>query len=58
MQLMRDTGMYMSTINGVSTTKYSYQGVINTIGSFIVGPARVVHQQTEYISSPVYFNGG
>src|SRR5436190_23408584 len=41
------TGMYMSTINGVSMTKYTYQARIDHPGSYHIGPARVMHQQKE-----------
>jgi hypothetical protein len=49
----RSSGMYMSTINGVSTTKYTYQAVAHKTGSYSIGPAHFVHKQTEYVSSPV-----
>ncbi len=49
----RRTGMYMSTINGVSTTKYTYQVRIDKPGNYTVGPARLMHQQKELISNVV-----
>lgn len=52
------TGMYMSTINGVSTTKYSYQVTINQPGSYTIGPARLVHQQQELLSDVVTVTAG
>ena len=47
------TGMYMSTINGVSMTKYTYQARIDHPGSYHIGPARVMHQQKELASNIV-----
>jgi hypothetical protein len=44
------TGMYMSSINGKATTRYSYQVRIDTLGSYILGPAIVHHQQQEFVS--------
>jgi BatD DUF11 like domain len=38
------TGLFMSTINGVSTTKYSYKVRIDEIGTFQLGPAIVMYQ--------------
>ena len=47
----RRTGMYMSSINGVSTTKYTYQVRIDKPGKYIIGPARLKHQQQEFVSN-------
>jgi len=47
------TGMYMSSINGKSTTRYSYHVRIDTLGSYLLGPAIVSHQQQEFISNQV-----
>lgn len=47
------TGMYMSTINGRSSTRYSYQVRIDTVGSYTIGPAVVHYQQQELISNVV-----
>jgi hypothetical protein len=47
----RRTGMYMSSINGRSTTRYSYQVRIDKLGSYILGPAVLTHQQQEHISN-------
>lgn len=52
------TGMYMSTINGVSTTKYTYQVTINQPGNYSIGPARLVHQQQELLSDVVRITAG
>ncbi len=52
------TGMYMSTINGVSTTKYSYQVTINKPGTYTIGPAHLVHQQQELVSDAVTLTAG
>src|SRR5438552_2100520 len=46
----RRTGMYMSSINGVSTTKYTYHVRIDQEGTYTIGPARLMHQQQELIS--------
>lgn len=45
------TGMYMSSINGVSTTKYTYHVRIDQPGNYTIGPARLVHQQQEFLSN-------
>lgn len=47
------TGMYMSSVNGKSTTRYSYQVRIDKLGSFILGPAVVHHQQQEMQSNQI-----
>lgn len=52
----RQSGSYMSSINGKSTARYSYQVHIDTIGSYILGPAVVTHQQQEFISNEVSVN--
>lgn len=49
----RRSGMYMSSINGVSTTKYTYQVRIDHPGSYTIGPARLIHNQQEMISDSV-----
>ncbi len=38
------TGLFISTINGESTTKYSYKVRIDEIGNFQIGPAIVMYQ--------------
>ncbi len=47
------TGVAMTSINGKSNTRYSYQVRIDTLGSYIIGPAVVHHQQQEFISNTV-----
>jgi len=47
------TGMYMSSINGKSTTRYSYQVRIDTIGTYTLGPAIVHNQQNQSVSNEV-----
>ena len=49
----RQSGSYMSSINGKSTARYSYQVRIDTMGSYVLGPAVVTHQQQEFISNEV-----
>lgn len=49
----RRTGVYMSSINGVSSTKYSYQVRINQLGTYTIGPARIHHNGVEMISDAV-----
>lgn len=51
--IAKRTGMYMSSVNGKSTTRYSYQVRIDTLGSFILGPAVVHHQQQEMQSNQI-----
>lgn len=51
--VVRQSGSYMSSINGKSTARYSYQVRIDTIGSYILGPAVITHQQQEFISNDV-----
>src|SRR5437773_9781974 len=47
------TGMYMSSINGTSTTKYTYQIRIDQPGNYTIGPARLMHQKQELISNTI-----
>lgn len=47
----RQSGSYMSSINGRSTARYSYQVRIDTLGSYILGPAIVTQQQQELVSN-------
>jgi hypothetical protein len=49
----RQSGSYMSSINGKSTARYSYQVRIDTIGSYVLGPATITHQQQEQVSNEV-----
>ena len=49
--VVRRTGMYMSSINGASTTKYTYQVRADNLGTYHVGPARVVHERQELLSN-------
>jgi hypothetical protein len=48
---VKRTGTHMTSINGKSTTRYSYHIRIDTLGSYILGPAIVRHQQQELISN-------
>lgn len=50
---VRRTGMYMSSINGASTTKYTYQVRADNLGTYHVGPARVVHEKRELLSNVI-----
>jgi hypothetical protein len=47
----RQSGTYMSSINGKSTARYSYQVRIDTVGSYVLGPAVLQHQQQEFVSN-------
>src|SRR4030095_919910 len=47
------TGMYMSSINGKSTTRYSYHVRIDSIGTYTIGPAVVHYQQNQSVSNEV-----
>jgi len=47
------TGYYMSSINGKSTTKFSFQVRIDEPGEFTIGPAIISHQQKKYESDCV-----
>lgn len=47
----RQSGSYMSSVNGKATARYSYQVRIDTIGSYVLGPATVVHQQQPLVSN-------
>lgn len=49
----RQSGSYMSSINGKATARYSYQVRIDTIGSYILGPATITHQQQQLVSNEV-----
>ena len=49
----RQSGSYMSSINGKSTARYSYQVRIDKIGSYLLGPAVVTHKQQELVSNQV-----
>lgn len=46
-------GTYMSSINGKSITRYSYQVRIDTLGTHLIGPAIVRHKNQELISNQV-----
>ncbi|HEX4069398.1 MAG TPA: BatD family protein [Candidatus Babeliales bacterium] len=47
----RQCGSYMSSVNGKATARYSYQVRIDKIGSYVLGPATVIHQQQTIISN-------
>ncbi len=47
----RQCGSYMSSVNGRATARYSYQVRIDRIGSYLLGPATIVHQQQELVSN-------
>jgi hypothetical protein len=47
------TGVAMTSINGKSNTRYSYNVRIDTLGSYTIGPAIVHHQQQEFVSNTV-----
>ncbi|HSC25328.1 MAG TPA: BatD family protein [Candidatus Babeliales bacterium] len=49
----RRTGMYMSSINGKTTTRYSYLVRIDKIGSYTIGPAAVMHGNHELLSNKI-----
>jgi hypothetical protein len=49
----RRTGMYMSSINGVSTTKYTYQVRIDQPGTYTIGPAKLSYKQQELVSNSI-----
>ena len=46
----RLVGTYMSSINGKSTARYSYNVRIDKLGMHTIGPAIVHHQQQELVS--------
>lgn len=50
---VQGAGIAMTSINGKSNTRYSYQVHIDTPGSYIIGPAIIQHQQQEFISNEV-----
>lgn len=50
------TGLFMSTINGVSTTKYSYKLRIDEPGTFQLGPAIVMYQGAPVESNVLTIN--
>jgi BatD DUF11 like domain len=52
----RQSGSYMSSVNGKATARYSYQVNIDTIGSYVLGPAVITHQQQELVSNEVCVN--
>lgn len=47
----RLAGTYMSSINGKSTARYSYNVRIDKLGTHTIGPAIVHHQQQELVSN-------
>jgi oxygen tolerance protein BatD len=47
------TGTYMSSVNGKSTTKYTYQIRIDEPGTYTLGPAYLTHQQQNFVSNTV-----
>ena len=47
------TGVAMTSVNGKSNTRYSYQVRIDTLGSYTIGPAVVRYQQQELVSNTV-----
>lgn len=49
----RRTGMYMSSINGVSTTKYTYQLLLDKPGTYTLGPATGIYQQQTFVAPSV-----
>jgi len=48
---VRRTGFSMSTINGKSTVKYTYQVRIDTPGTFTIGPAVVAGKGFKFVSN-------
>lgn len=49
----RQSGTYMSSVNGKSTVRYSYLVRIDTIGSYVLGPAVLTFQQQQLVSNEV-----
>ncbi len=49
----RQCGVYSSSVNGKATARYSYQIRIDKIGSYVLGPATITHQQQEFVSNQV-----
>jgi hypothetical protein len=47
------TGVAMTSVNGKSNTRYSYQVCIDALGVYTIGPAVVRHQQQELVSNTV-----
>ena len=47
---VKRTGLYMSSINGKSTTKFSYQIRIDEPGEYKIGPAKVTHRDNQMSS--------
>lgn len=50
------TGLYISSINGKSQTKFSYAVVFDELGTYILGPASIDHQAKQYVSNVVTVN--
>ncbi len=50
----RQCGSYMSSVNGKATARYSYQIRIDKIGSYVLGPATITHQQQEFVSNELH----
>ncbi|HLJ31210.1 MAG TPA: BatD family protein [Candidatus Babeliales bacterium] len=50
----RQSGSYMSSVNGKAMIRYSYQVSIDAIGSYVLGPATVMYQQQELVSNQVH----
>jgi len=51
--VLEKTGLYMSSINGNSQTKFSYSTQINEIGTHIIGPAQIEYQGKKYVSNTI-----
>lgn len=52
----RQSGSYMSSINGKSKARYSYEVCIDEVGSYDLGPVTVRHQQQELVSNVVHID--
>lgn len=50
------TGLYISSINGKSQTKFSYTVPLDEMGTYIFGPASIDHQGKQYTSNVVTIN--
>lgn len=55
---MRSIGYHMASINGDTTIKHKYKVVVQTPGTYTIGPAVVEKDGTEYRSEPLTFTVG
>jgi hypothetical protein len=51
--LFQRTGLYMTSLNGKTEIKYTYQVRFDTVGSYTIGPVKIMHGGKEYLSNAV-----